>query len=92
MNLLALLILLVVAGICGSIAELVVGFSPGGFAASIVVGIIGAYLGTVLAGYLSLPSFLTVQVGGQSLDIVWAILGSIVFLLIISLFRRRWRV
>jgi uncharacterized membrane protein YeaQ/YmgE (transglycosylase-associated protein family) len=87
MSLLGLLILLVVAGICGAIAELVVGFSPGGFVVSIVVGIIGAYLGTALAGYLNLPPFLTFQAGGQTLDIMWAILGSILLLLIISLFR-----
>lgn len=91
MSLLGLLVLLVIAGICGAIAEMIVGFSPGGFAASIVVGIIGAYLGTLLADYLNLPPFLTIQVGGQSLDIMWAILGSIMLLLIISVFRRRWR-
>ena len=88
MNLLGLLIFLVIAGICGAIAEMVVGFSPGGFVVSIVVGVIGAYLGTLLAGYLNLPPFLTIQAGGQSLDIMWAILGSIVLLLIISLVRR----
>jgi len=37
MNLLGLLIFLVIAGICGAIAEMVVGFSPGGFVVSIVV-------------------------------------------------------
>ena len=87
MSLLGLLILLVIAGICGAVAELVVGFSPGGFVVSIVVGVIGAYLGEVLAAYLNLPPFLTVQAGGQSLDIMWAILGSILLLLAISLLR-----
>ncbi len=91
MSLLGLLIFLVIAGICGAIAEMVVGFSPGGFVVSIVIGVIGAYLGTLLAGYLNLPPFLTIQASGQSLDIMWAILGSIVLLLIISLVRRSGR-
>ena len=91
MSLLGLLIFLVIAGICGAIAEMVVGFSPGGFVVSIVIGVIGAYLGTLLAGYFNLPPFLPIEAGGQSLDIMWAILGSIVLLLIISLVRRSGR-
>ncbi len=87
MGILELLILLIIAGICGAIAEMIVGFSPGGFVVSIIVGVIGAYLGEVIAGYLNLPSFLPVTVGGQTIEVMWAILGSIVLLLIISLFR-----
>ena len=87
MGILELLILLVIAGICGAIAELVVGFSPGGFVVSIIIGVIGAYLGTVIAAALNLPRFLSIQVGDQSREIIWAILGSILLLLIISLFR-----
>ena len=62
MGLVELLILLVIAGICGVIAEWVVGFSPGGFVVSIVVGLIGAYLGSWLAGVLGLPPVLSVVV------------------------------
>ena len=87
MGILQLLILLVIAGICGAIAELVVGFSPGGFVVSIIIGVIGAYLGHLLAESLDLPQFLTVRVGNQPIEIIWAILGSIVLLLVISLFR-----
>ena len=89
MDLLALLILLVIAGICGAIAELIVGFSPGGFMVSIIIGVIGAYLGTAVARYLNLPAFplLTIQVGSQSIELIPAVLGSVLFLLIISLFR-----
>ena len=87
MGLIELLVLLVIAGICGAIAELVVGFSPGGFVVSIVVGVIGAYLGTVIANLLALPPFLPITVGGRTIEIIWAILGSILLLLVISLFR-----
>ena len=87
MGILELLILLVIAGICGAIAELIVGFSPGGFVVSIIIGVIGAYLGTVLATRLNLPPALPVTIGGQTIDLIWAILGSILLLLVITLFR-----
>ncbi len=93
MDILGLLILLLIAGICGVIAEMIVGFSPGGFLISIVVGIIGAYLGSWLAGVLGLPPVLRVSslipgsAGTLDFDIVWSILGAILLLLIVSLFR-----
>lgn len=87
MSLIQILVLLIIAGICGAIAELIVGFSPGGFVVSIVVGVIGAYLGTLIATTLRLPSFFSLNVGGRSIEPIWAILGSIVLLLVISLFR-----
>jgi uncharacterized membrane protein YeaQ/YmgE (transglycosylase-associated protein family) len=91
--LISLLVLLVIAGICGAIAEWIVGFSPGGFIVSIIVGLLGAYLGSWLAGRLGFPSVLSVSAllpgtgGGLSFDVLWAILGSILLLLIISLVR-----
>ncbi len=101
-DLLQLLILLVIAGICGVLAEWVVGFSPGGFAVSIIVGLIGAYLGSWLAPRIGLPPVLSVSAllastpGSLDFDIVWSILGSILLLLLISLVRgagrgSRWR-
>lgn len=93
MNLVGLLILLVIAGICGVIAEWVVGFSPGGFIVSIIVGLIGAYLGSWLAGLIGLPPVLSVASllgntpGALDFDIVWSIIGAIVLLLVISLVR-----
>jgi len=99
MGLLELLILLVIAGICGVIAEWIVGFSPGGFVVSIVVGLIGAYLGSWLATQLGLPSFLStgalvpetadanIVAVDLDFDIVWSILGSILLLFLISLVR-----
>jgi uncharacterized membrane protein YeaQ/YmgE (transglycosylase-associated protein family) len=91
MGLVELLILLIIAGICGAIAEAVVGFSPGGFLVSIIVGLIGAYLGNWLAPQIGLPAVLPVSrlLPGTAFDfdIVWAILGAILLLLVISLIR-----
>ena len=54
-DLLQLSILLVIAGICAAIAQWVVGFSPGGFIMSIILGVVGAYLGMSLASLLRIP-------------------------------------
>ncbi|RPJ57659.1 MAG: GlsB/YeaQ/YmgE family stress response membrane protein [Acidobacteria bacterium] len=89
-----LLILLLVAGICGSIGEAIAGYSAGGCLVSIVLGFIGALFGRWLAGLLGLPEPFTVSVGGHPFPILWSIIGSAVFVAFISLFsyRRRYRV
>ena len=92
MSLLDLLILLVIAGICGSIGQSIVGYSHGGCIVSIAVGFIGALLGEWIARKLSLPDFFVVNIGGSNFPVVWSILGSVVFTAIISVFfkgRRR---
>ena len=95
MDLLSLLILLVIAGICGAIAEMIVGFSPGGFVASVAVGMVGAYIGGWLFPQLGLPQLLMVSRllpnTPFDFDLVWAILGAILLLLVISLVRGRGR-
>jgi uncharacterized membrane protein YeaQ/YmgE (transglycosylase-associated protein family) len=87
MSLLELLVLLVVAGIAGAIAEFLVGFSPGGFLVSIIIGIIGAYIGTWLAGRLGLPPILTININGRVFPLVWAIVGALVLVIALSLLR-----
>lgn len=103
MTLLELLLFLLVAGICGLVAEMIVGFSPGGFLASIAIGLVGAYLGSWLAGILGLPPVLNTDAlipeteGANiipvdfSFDIVWSVIGAIVLLFLISLTRRSRR-
>ena len=86
MSLLDLLILLVIAGICGSIGQSIVGYSHGGCIVSIAVGFIGALLGEWIARKLALPDFFVVNIGGSNFPVVWSILGSIVFTGFISLF------
>jgi len=87
MSLLELVVLLVIAGIAGAIAEALIGFSPGGFLVSIIIGLIGAYIGTWLAGQLNLPPILTININGQIFPLVWAIIGSVVLVVVLSLLR-----
>jgi uncharacterized membrane protein YeaQ/YmgE (transglycosylase-associated protein family) len=91
MTLLEFIILLVIAAICGTIGQALAGYSLGGFVITIVVGFIGAFLGSWLARTIGLPELFVINVGGQPFPIVWAIIGSALFAAIISLFARRPR-
>jgi uncharacterized membrane protein YeaQ/YmgE (transglycosylase-associated protein family) len=88
MSLVELLLLILIGAICGVIAEMIVGFSPGGFLASVAIGFLGTLIGTWLAPRVGLPAVLAVRVGGYTIEILWAIIGAIILLLILSLFRR----
>jgi uncharacterized membrane protein YeaQ/YmgE (transglycosylase-associated protein family) len=89
MTLFELLILLVVAGICGAIGKAIVGHWPGGFIVSIAVGFIGALVGTWLARLLGLPELFAVRIGNQTFPIIWSIAGAALFVAVISLFAGR---
>lgn len=89
MTLTHLLILLLVAGICGSIGRAIVGYSHGGCLVSIALGFIGAIIGVWLADALSLPHLFFVNIGGERFPIIWSIIGSALFVAVISLISRR---
>ncbi len=88
MSIVGFLLLLVVGAICGAIAELIVGFSPGGFFASAIVGFLGAVIGSWFAPRLGLPSVLAVHIEGFTIEIVWSVLGAIALLAVVLLVRR----
>ncbi len=89
MSLVDILILLLIAAVCGSIGQALVGYSIGGCLTSIVVGFIGAFVGSWLARQLGLPEPFTVTVGGESFPILWSIIGSAILVAILALFTRR---
>ena len=88
MTIIGFLLLLLVGAICGAIAEFVVGWSPGGFIASAVVGVLGAIFGGWFAPKIGLPSLFAVRIEGYTIEIVWSVLGAIALLLVMSAFRR----
>jgi uncharacterized membrane protein YeaQ/YmgE (transglycosylase-associated protein family) len=90
MSLVGLLLLILVGAICGAIAEVIVGYSPGGFLASVAIGFLGALIGTWLATRLGLPSLLPITIDGFTIEVLWAILGAIILLVVLSLFRRSY--
>jgi len=92
MTLVGFLLLLLIALIAGSLGQLISGYSMGGWLVSIVVGFIGAWIGTWLAGQLGLPELLPITVEGETFPLVWAIIGSaILSFLLGAITRRRYR-
>jgi uncharacterized membrane protein YeaQ/YmgE (transglycosylase-associated protein family) len=89
MTLTSLLILLVIAGICGSIGRAIAGYSHGGCLVSIALGFIGAIVGSWLADALHLPHLFTATIAGEHFPIIWSIIGSALFVAVISFFTRR---
>ena len=89
MTLESLIILLIVAGIAGAIGQWLAGYSRGGLLTSIVIGFIGALIGTWGAKQFHLAEIYTLQIGRTSFPIVWAILGAALFVAILGLMSRR---
>ena len=89
MNLIELLILLIIAGIAGALGQAIAGYDLGGCLVSIVVGFVGAYIGLWLARELALPEFLIITVDGKAFPVVWSVIGSAIFALIVGLITRR---
>lgn len=88
MTLIGFLVLLAIAAVCGAIGQSLAGYDLGGCLVSIVVGFIGAYLGMWIAGKLGLPELFAITIQGKTFPILWAIIGSAVFTLIMALLRR----
>jgi uncharacterized membrane protein YeaQ/YmgE (transglycosylase-associated protein family) len=87
----ALLLLIVIAAVCGAIGKAIAGNVRGGLIVSIALGFIGALLGPWFARQLKLPEPFMVVIGGHGFPILWSIIGAAVFVAIIHLFsRRKW--
>jgi len=80
-----LIILLIIAAVCGSLAQAIVGYSRGGCIVSIVLGFIGALIGMYIANALSLPELITVA----GFPVVWSIIGAVLFVAVLSLISRQ---
>ena len=88
MTLVGFLVLLLIAAICGAVGQSLAGYDLGGCLVSIVVGFIGAYIGLWLAGRFGLPRIFEVSIEGKPFPVVWAVIGSAIFTLIVGLLRR----
>lgn len=88
MTLIGFCILLAIAAICGAIGQSLAGYDLGGCLVSIVVGFIGAWIGLWVAGKLGLPELFAINIEGKPFPIIWAIIGSALFTLVMALIRR----
>jgi uncharacterized membrane protein YeaQ/YmgE (transglycosylase-associated protein family) len=92
MTLLGFAILLLIAFICGSIAQALAGGGRGGCLVSIALGFIGALIGSWIAEKLGLPVILSIDIGdGERFPIIWSIMGGALFSAVLGFFTRRRR-
>src|SRR6476619_8472310 len=89
MTLLDVLILLLIAGVCGSLGQAIAGYSRGGCLVSIALGFVGALVGMWLARLMGLPELFPVRIGTTSFPIIWSIIGSALFVAVVALLTRR---
>lgn len=88
MTLIDLLILLIVAGICGALGQAITGYTRGGCLVSVALGFVGALIGMWLARVMGLPELFSVQIGTTAFPIVWSIVGAALFVAVIALLTR----
>jgi uncharacterized membrane protein YeaQ/YmgE (transglycosylase-associated protein family) len=84
-----LILLIVIAAVCGAIGKAIAGGVRGGLIVSTALGFIGAVIGPWVAGKLGLSEPLLVQIGGHPFPVLWSIIGAAIFVAIIHLVSRR---
>lgn len=89
MSILSILIMLLIASITGAIGANLAGRRKLGCVTSIVLGFIGALIGTLIAQTLDLPFFISLKFGSHQFPIIWAVIGSALFVAFLNLFSQR---
>lgn len=89
MGILEFVVLLLIAAICGALGQAITGYSHGGLLVCIALGFIGALLGWWIARAMALPELLMIQLGDVQFPVIWSIIGSALFVAVLSLFSRR---
>ena len=80
-----LIVLVVIAAICGAVGKALAGGAQGGLIVSIALGFIGALLGPWVAGQMHLSEPFMLRVSGQSFPILWSMIGAALFVALLHL-------
>lgn len=88
MTIIEFLLLLLIAGVCGALAQSITGYSHGGCLTTIALGFIGALLGTWLARLAKLPEMFSIELGGTSFPVLWSIIGGALFTALLAFLTR----
>jgi uncharacterized membrane protein YeaQ/YmgE (transglycosylase-associated protein family) len=89
MSLESFIILLVVGAIVGIVGQQLAGYSRGGLLVAIVIGFIGALIGTWAIKQFGFPEFFVLRIANTSIPIVWSVIGAAVFVALFGLISRR---
>jgi uncharacterized membrane protein YeaQ/YmgE (transglycosylase-associated protein family) len=84
-----LILLIVIAAVCGAIGKALAGGARGGLIVSTALGFIGALIGPWVATRLGLSEPLVIQISGHPFPVLWSIIGAALFVAIIHLISRR---
>jgi uncharacterized membrane protein YeaQ/YmgE (transglycosylase-associated protein family) len=84
-----LILLIVIAAVCGAVGKAIAGGARGGLIVSTALGFIGALIGPWIAARLGLSEPFVVHISGQSFPILWSIVGAALFVAVIHLISRR---
>ena len=88
-----LLVLIIIAAICGAVGRAIGGGVRGGLIVSTAIGFIGALFGPWIATQFHLGEPFILRVSGFSFPILWSIIGGAIFVAILHLIagpRRVW--
>jgi uncharacterized membrane protein YeaQ/YmgE (transglycosylase-associated protein family) len=88
-TLVSLFIYLLIAALAGAIGRAIAGGTHGGCLVSVVIGFIGALLGSWIAHRMHLPEPLLINVGGNPFPFLWSIIGAALFVGIVHLLSGR---
>jgi uncharacterized membrane protein YeaQ/YmgE (transglycosylase-associated protein family) len=88
MTLFELVVYIIIAGICGAIAKAVAGGRRGGLIISVLLGFLGAFIGTWLARMFHLPAVIVGSIDGRPFPIFWSVIGGILLVIIAHLLVR----
>lgn len=86
-----ILVWFAIALVSGGVAEALIGYSHAGVAQAIVVGLLGAFLGTWSSGALHLAPLLLIQAWGLVAELGWSTIGAILVLLLVQSLRHQSR-
>src|ERR1051326_9007611 len=87
-----LIVLIVIAAICGAVGKALAGGARGGLIVSIALGFIGALIGPWVGHQLNMSEPIVLHMSGESFPIVWSIIGAALFVALLHLMSggRRW--
>lgn len=86
MDLIAIIVTIVVGGIMGWLASIVMRTdAQQGMLLNVVVGVVGAFLGNILGSLFGMGATLT---SFSPIGLLWAFIGAVVLLAIVNLVRR----
>ncbi len=86
-----LLLMSGVALVCATLAQVSSRYARGGLIVNVIVGFSGALLGVYLSREYEFTELVNIKFGKTDFPVIWAVLGSVLFLAAVSLLIRPGR-